>query len=217
MVIILSATPTTYSQEDMEALVTKVFLKSIDLIGWLKQLAEYRTLTWLPSVARAAFVIVLKEEYLKSELEIAEYVGLTRNTVRNILRADPDLAIYKLKHLEELTAEQKKELKVHIAWWIAKIAYKMIKEWQEPNISKYFVQDSCKALDIPWAYLLLKKIRGVHFPIMEVDVLKDKVKDIKVEWKELINFIDKIEYPVVSPADLLHKIKQIIKMNSEYF
>jgi probable regulatory domain-containing protein len=78
-------------------------------------LAEYRTLTWLPSLARAAFVIVLREEYVKSELEIAEFVGLTKNTVRNILRADPQLALYKLKHLEELTAEQKKELKVHIA------------------------------------------------------------------------------------------------------
>jgi probable regulatory domain-containing protein len=78
-------------------------------------LAEYRTLTWLPSLARAAFVIVLHEEYIKSESEIAEYVGLTKNTVRNILRADPQLALYKLQHIDELTTEQKKELKVHIA------------------------------------------------------------------------------------------------------
>ncbi len=213
MVIILSATPTQTSEADMEAFVTKVFLKSIDLIGWLKQLAEYRTLTWLPSVARAAFVIVLKEEYLKSELEIAEYVWLTKNTVRNILRADPDLAMYKLKHLEELTAEQKKELKVHIAWWIAKIAYKMIKEWQEPNVAKYFAESVCQSLDVPWAYMILRRIRWIHFPIMDYDLLKDKVKDIKVNWKDLIEFIDKIEYPIYSPADLLHKIKEFVKMN----
>jgi probable regulatory domain-containing protein len=115
MVIELNVINPEINEADLEALVTKVFLKSIDLVGGLKQLALYRTLTWLPSLARAAFVIVLKEEYLKTDLEIAEYVGLTRNTVRNILKADPELALYKLQHLEELTKEQKKQLKVHIA------------------------------------------------------------------------------------------------------
>ncbi|HIO42299.1 MAG TPA: bacterio-opsin activator, partial [Aquifex sp.] len=43
-------------EQDIEHLVTRVFLKAIDIIGGLQKLAEYRTLTWLPSLARAAFV-----------------------------------------------------------------------------------------------------------------------------------------------------------------
>ena len=65
-------------EKDIEPLVTRVFLKSIDIVGGLQKLAEYRTLTWLPSLARAAFVIVLREEYLKTEDEIAQIVGITK-------------------------------------------------------------------------------------------------------------------------------------------
>jgi len=212
MVIELNVINPEINEADLEALVTKVFLKSIDLVGGLKQLALYRTLTWLPSLARAAFVIVLKEEYLKTDLEIAEYVGLTRNTVRNILKADPELALYKLQHLEELTKEQKKQLKVHIAGWIAKIAYNLIKQWQQPQVAKYFACDTAQALDIPWAYLLLKRLKGHHFPINSWDELKDVAEGIKVDWVDLSEILKNIPYPVLSPADLLHKIKQYRKM-----
>jgi len=214
MVIVLSGNDisTQFNENDLEALVTKVFLKSIDLLWGLKQLALYRTLTWLPSLARSAFVIVLREEYLKSELEIAEYVGLTKNTVRNILRADPELAMYKLKHLDELTKEQKKELKVHIAWWIVKIAYKLVKEWQQPQVAKYFAYDTACALDVPWAYLLLKRFKWHHFPIMSYDDVKDVVWWINVNWISIEQILKNINYPIISPADLLHKIKEYIKM-----
>lgn len=96
------------SESEIEHLVTRVFFKAIELLGGLNKLIEFRTLTWLPSLARAAYAIVLKEEYMKTYEEIAERVGLTKNTVRNILRADPELAFQKIRSIEELITEETK-------------------------------------------------------------------------------------------------------------
>ncbi len=116
------------SEEKLEKLAQEVFLKSIEVLGGLKQLAEFRTLTWLASLARASFAVVLKEEYLKSDEYIAEFLGLTKNTVRNMLRADEEEAIKKVKNQEELKEENQTDLHTHIAGGIAKHAYKLIKK-----------------------------------------------------------------------------------------
>lgn len=197
---------------DVENLVTRVFLKAIDLLGGLHKLAEYRTLTWLPSLARAAFVIVLREEYLKTEEEIAEAVGITRQTVRNILRADPELALYKIQHIDELTKEERKQLRVHTAGGIAKIAYKKVKEGEEPKVFLEYCTMAAEALEVPWAYLILKRIKGTHFPIEKAEELVEKVKGVVVKGLPAEDVVQKIEYPVKNPADLLHKIKIHLKM-----
>ena len=199
-------------EKDVEHLVTRVFLKAIDIIGGLHKLAEYRTLTWLPSLARAAFVIVLREEYLKTEDEIAETVGISKNTVRQVLRADPQMALYKIQHLEELSPEERKQLKVHTAGGIAKIAYKLVKEGEEPKVFEYYCTVTTQALEVPWAYLLLKRIKGTHFPIKGADELKDKVKGIEIKGIPAEEIVENIEYPVRNPAELLHKIKLYLKM-----
>ncbi len=138
MVIEITSLPE--NTQDVEHLVSRVFFKSIDLLGGLSKLAEYRTLTWLPSLARSSYVVVLRDEYLKTEEEIAERVGLTKNTVRNILRADPTLALEKIKKLEELAKEEIKEMKVHTAGGIAKLAYKMVKEGQDAETLVQYCQ-----------------------------------------------------------------------------
>jgi|YelNatPaOPRAMG01_1025707.scaffolds.fasta_scaffold57693_2 probable regulatory domain-containing protein len=132
--------------DDIELLAGRVFLKSIDLLGGLHKLAEYRALTWLPSLARASFVIVLREELMKTEDEIARFLGLTRNTVRNILRADAELAMKRLQEMEEEMSQEgeKKELKVHIAGAFAKLAFKEIKEGKEAALLKKFVGETLK-------------------------------------------------------------------------
>lgn len=197
---------------DVESLVTRVFLKAIDLLGGLHKLAEYKTLTWLPSLARAAFVIVLREEFLKTEEEIAEFVGITRQTARNILRADPELALYKLQHFEELTKEEKKQLRVHTAGGIAKIAYKKVKEGEEPKVFHDFCTIAAEALEVPWAYLILKKIKGTDFPIDKADAIVEKVRGVVIKGLPAEEVVQKIEYPVKNPADLLHKVKVHLKM-----
>jgi len=197
---------------DVESLVTRVFLKAIDLLGGLHRLAEFKTLTWLPSLARASFVIVYREEFLKTEEEIAELVGLTRQTVRNILRADPEMALYKIQHFEELTKEEKKELKVHTAGGIAKLAYKKVKEGEEPKVFLEYCTMAAEALEVPWAYLLLKRIKGTHFPIEKPEELMEKAKGIVIKGVSAEEVIKEIEFPVKNPADMLHKIKLHLKM-----
>jgi probable regulatory domain-containing protein len=198
-----------------ESLVLRILLKSIELLGGLKQLAEYRTLTWLPSLARAAYAIVLKEEYNKIEDEIAEQVGLTRQTVRNILRADPELALKKIEKMKELVSEEGKEMQVHTAGGIVKLAYKLIKEGQEE--SQLFVEFSSQILEsiseeVPWAYRVLKAIkeRGLNFPVENAQELKDKFAGLKIKDKDIHEIAEEIDYPVNNPAILLKKIKQAI-------
>ncbi len=199
---------------DAEPLVLRVFLKSIDLLGGIQKLAEYRTLTWLPSLARASFAIVLREEFLKTEEEIASKVGLTKQTVRNILRANPELALYKIQRIEELTQEEKKELRVHTAGGIAKLAYKLVKEGtEEPSIFLEYCTQAAEALDIPWAYMILKRLKGSHFPIKSPEELADRVSGIRIKGRKADEVIQELTYPIKNPAELLHRIKENLKMH----
>ncbi len=199
---------------DAESLVTRVFLKAIDLLGGLQKLAEYRTLTWLPSLARASFAVVLREEYFKTEEEIAQVVGLTKQTVRNIMRADPEMAMYKIKHIDELTQEEKKELRVHTAGGIAKLAYKLVKEGhEEPNLFLEFCTQTAQALDIPWAYMVLKRIKGTSFPINSPEDIKKKIAGVMIRGRRAEEVVEEIDYPIKNPAELLHRIKENLKMH----
>jgi len=201
---------------DLENLVSRVFFKSLDLLGGLSKLVEYRTLTWLPALARASFVIVLREEYLKTEEEIAQIVGVARSTVRNILRADPNLALYKIQHLDELTKEEKKELRVHTAGGIAKLAYKLVKDGQEAQVLLEFCATSgaqvAQVCDVPWAYAVLKRMKGVKYPIENSDVLADLLKGIDIKGIPAPEVVREISYPIKSPAQLLHEIKEYLQM-----
>lgn len=207
MVIEITGLPSAeINEKDLEHLVSRIFFKSIDLLGGLNKLTEYRTLTWLPSLARASYVVVLREDYLKTEDEIAEKVGLTKNTVRNILRADPTLALEKIKKLEEFAKEEAKELRVHTAGGITKLAYRLVKEGNEAETLTHFctvvAQDIVKTLDIPWAYLVLKHSKGIKYPIVNATVLKERLKGIDAD-----EVVEKLHYPIKNPANLLHEIK----------
>ncbi len=215
--IILTGDTLTIDEKGLERLVERVFFKSIDLLGGLKKLAEYRTLTWLPSLARAAFAVVLREEYLKPEDEIAEYVGLTRNTVRNILRADPDMAMYKIQHLDELSEEEKKELKVHTAGGVAKLAYKLVKEGQDSQTLLDFCHTmagealQAASCESPWAYLVLKHTKGVGYPIMDSSALEERLAGIQIKGLDGAEVAKGLLYPIKTPAQLLHEIKEYLQ------
>ncbi|BCD61040.1 MULTISPECIES: bacterio-opsin activator [unclassified Nitratiruptor] len=219
--IILTASGFNIDEKELDRLVERVFFKAIDLLGGLKKLAEFRTLTWLPSLARAAFAIVLREEYLKPEDEIAEYVGLTRNTVRNILRADPDQAMYKIEHLEELSEEEKKELKVHTAGGVAKLAYKLVKEGQDSQTMLDFCHavaaESLKAAscESPWAYLVLKKSKGISYPVVDSKELENRLAGVQIKGIDGSEVAKNIAYPIKTPAEMLHAIKEYLQSQGQ--
>ena len=190
---------------NIDKMAEKVFWEAIRMLGGLKKLVEFRNLTWLPSLAEAAYVVVLKNEALKTYREIAEFLGITEQTVKNIATADEEEI---KKYLEGELEERPKE---HIAGGIAKLAYKNLKEQDKLDEEEVEIkQDEIEALEIAWAVLTLSRIKGVDFPAdketlkerLEGIVVKEKGKEFKIE-----ELLEKIEYPVKSPAELLHKIK----------
>ena len=202
------------NNEDVKYLSERVFFKSIDLLGGLDKLAEYRTLTWLPSLARSAFAVVLKEEYLRTEDEIAEFIGLTRNTVRQILRADPNMALYKAQHLDELTEEEKKNLKVHTAGGIAKLAYKMVKNGEDSQtLMEYcrgMAEGIVKECEAPWPYLVLKNLKGIKYPINSAEEITDRFKNLNIKGIKAQEIVKNLTYPIKNPANLLSEIKDYL-------
>ena len=107
-------------EELINSLAKKVFMECIEMLGGLKKLVEYRHLTWLPSLAEAAYVVVMKNEGLMNNMQIAEKLGITKQTVENILRADEE----EVKKFLQGDVEKVDE---HKAGGLAKLAYKKIK------------------------------------------------------------------------------------------
>ncbi|SNR62074.1 bacterio-opsin activator [Desulfurobacterium atlanticum] len=195
-------------EKDYDTIALRVFLKALEIIGGPRKLFEYRNLTWVPSLMEACYAVVLKEEGMKTEDEIAEFIGITKQTVRNMLAADPELVLKKLEG--EL---ESKEIKVHTAGGLAKLAYREVKEGRD-NIS--FVNAVCKTylsqlFDVVWPVEVLTSIKGIDFPIYEneKELLKQRLKGISVKGRDAEELIDMIEFPIKSPADLLHKLREV--------
>ncbi len=106
--------------QSTDELAQKIFYKSIDLLGGLFNLAKYRNLTWLPTLAESAYVIAMHKESALTSKQIAEKLGLSTQTVTNILRA---------KEIDQIEAlEENEKIQTHKAGSIAKLAYKKILE-----------------------------------------------------------------------------------------
>ncbi len=193
---------------DIDKLAEKVFLESINILGGLKNLIQYRNLTWLPSLAEASYVVVLKNEAIKTSKEIAKELGITDQTVKNILSADEE----KVKKFLEGELE---EIDEHKAGGIAKLAYKKLKregKLEEVEEEKVVIKkDEIEVLGIDWAVHVLAHIKGLNFPIENKQPLLEKIGKIVAKGVKLEEILDKIEYPVKSPAELLHKIKKVIE------
>ncbi len=110
-------------EEQVDEIVLKVFLKALDIVGGPRKLILYRHLTWVPSLIEACYAVVLKEKFFKTESEIASILGLTKQTVRNILTAKTE----GIKENIEMELK-KKTIKTHVAGALAKLAFKQINQ-----------------------------------------------------------------------------------------
>ncbi len=185
--------PTSYV--DYDFLAKRVFEEGIEIVGGIKKLVEYRNLTWLPSLAEAAYVIVLSNETTKTIKEIAEYLGITEQTVKQIMRADPEAV---KKYLEG----EIDKVDYHKAGGIAKLAYEKVKN--EGGI--YIKREEMESLGVEWAIKVLERVRGVHFP-MEKEEFLQRLSEIVINGKPIEEIAEKMNFPVKSPAVLLHEIK----------
>ncbi len=100
--------------------VMKVFLKSIELLGGPRKLVEHRNLTWLPSLMAASYAIVLAREKGYTTEKIAQFLGTTKQTVQNMLRADPEAIKARIMETHE---EKDEARRTHNAGALAKLAY----------------------------------------------------------------------------------------------
>lgn len=107
-----------------DGLSLAVFLKCLELIGGPRRLFELRNLTWVPSLMEASYAVVLREHFNRTEDEIARFLGLSRASVRNILRADPEAV---RERLEGVLQERRRSAHVHIAGGLARLAYRTIR------------------------------------------------------------------------------------------
>jgi probable regulatory domain-containing protein len=110
-------------EEQVDELVLKVFLKALDIVGGPRKLILYRHLTWVPSLIEACYAVVLKEKFFKTESEIASILGLTKQTVRNILTAKTEGIRENIE-----TELKKKTIKTHVAGALAKLSFKEINQ-----------------------------------------------------------------------------------------
>ena len=189
-----------------DSLAIRVFLKSLELIGGPKEIIIYRNLTWIPSLIQASYAVVLFEEFGKTQEEIAEYLGLTKQTVRNMLRANPELIKEKLE--EEMKS---REVKVHTAGALARWAYEEIKKGNESisYLSGVFEQIQ-EIFDIFWPSEVLRRIKGIHFPVKKED-LRAILGGLKIENKTFDEISDLLPEEIKNPAHLLKKNKKAIK------
>ena len=184
----------------IDEIAERVFQEAISLLGGLRNLIEYKNLTWLPSLAASSYVIVMKNIGGMSNFSIAKALGLSEETVKNILSADVE------KFKKWLEKEEK--VNEHKAGALAKLAFEKLKKENRLEGGEISIEEA-KELGIEWAIYVLKAIKGMHFPI-EKEQLKEKLKAITIKGKRGEEIAEELSYPIHTPAELLKKIKEVI-------
>lgn len=194
-------------EDDVDAKAMRVFLKSIELLGGPRKLVEHRNLTWLPSLMSASYAIIYSKEKNYTAEQIASILGLTKQTVQNMLRADPEAIKMKL---EEIASERSEEKRTHTAGALAKLAYKEIAAGRdEINLAIELTKQAAESLGADWAVHVLSRIKGTDFPA-DKETLKNKLAGMVIKGKPVEELLDKLSYPIKSPAELLKAMRTAI-------
>ncbi len=184
----------------IDEMAEQVFTESIALLGGLRKLVEYRNLTWLPSLAEAAYVVVLRNEAMKSYAEIARELGITEQTVRNIATA-------KEERVKAYLVGEVEKPDEHIAGGLAKLAYQKLKREERLGEEVRLAQREAEVLGIDWAVHVLARIKGLDFPV-EKEQLASRLGGLVIKGRQVEEILEKLEYPIKTPAELLHRIRE---------
>ncbi len=190
-------------EENVDDLAFKVFIKSIEILGGPRKLLEYRNLTWVPSLMAASYAVVLRDKKMYSAESIARELGLSTATVKKMLSSDPEEVMRRVRG--EIPPEEFDE---HIAGGLAKEAWRRIKSGEDLGIALPSLRNTAEALEIPWAVAVLEKLKGFDFPAEGPEDLRERLRGINIEGKDVEELLEHIEYPVNSPAELLRKLKR---------
>jgi len=110
---------------------------------------------------------------------------------------------------------ESKEIKVHTAGGLAKLAYQEVKAGRDyiPFVVSVCETYLSKLLGIVWPVEVLTAIKGMHFPVEETEKeeLKSRLAGVKVKDVPAATLVDRIEFPVKNPAELLHKLSEAVK------
>jgi len=96
----------------------------------------------------------------------------------------------------------------HVAGGIAKLAYNNLKKEERLDEDEVIIKsEEIEVLDIDWAVHVLAKIKGLDFPVNK-EKLEERLKGMIIKGKNVENILNELEYPIKTPAELLHKIRE---------
>ncbi len=194
--------PPTDIEKERDERVLLMLIEAIKILGGPRKLIHLRNLTWIPSLLRACYMLLLKDAGYTNE-EIAEKLGTTKATIQKMASADPEAVLKKIEGIE--TGEEVDE---HVAGGIAKLAYKAMRRRLTEDEAR-LISETAKVLGADWAVKLMTSIKGLDFPVEKADLLPRlagfKIYDIPIE-----EILDNIEYPIASPAKLVKEVAEYI-------
>ena len=194
--------PPTDIEKERDERVLLMLIEAIKILGGPRKLIHLRNLTWIPSLLRACYMLLLKDAGYTNE-EIAEKLGTTKATIQKMASADPEAVLKKIEGIE--TGEEVDE---HVAGGIAKLAYKAMRRRLTEDEAR-LISETAEVLGADWAVKLMTSIKGLDFPVEKADLLPRlagfKIYDIPIE-----EILDNIEYPIASPAKLVKEVAEYI-------
>ena len=195
--------PPTDIDKKRDEKVLSILMEALNVLGGPRKIIEFRNLTWIPSIIKAGYALLLKEAG-KTHEEIAKELGVTKATVDRMLRADPEDVMKKISG--ELVEEKIDE---HVAGGLAKIGYKQLKEKQIKQEIEHY-SETAETLGVEWAVILMTKVRGLDFPVNK-DTLLGRLKGIKIFDIPIEDILDEVKFPVETPAQLLKEVSRVLK------